>query len=88
MGAMEADMVWVLVIYLVSSFLNAAYFLPIVYRAFFCRPEEALFDSKVAEAPLLCVIPLVLTAAISVLLFFSSFPFFDLAAVAVQAGGR
>lgn len=88
LGAMQADMLWVLAIYLVSSFLNAAYFLPIVYRAFFCRPEEAMFADKVAEAPVMCVAPLVLTALISVLLFFFSFPFFDLAAIAVQGGIR
>ncbi len=84
LGAMEAEMFWVLMVYLASSFLNAAYFLPIVYRAFFCSEEEAQFERKVAEAPLWCVVPLVLTAAVSVLFFFHPQPFFDLAVMAVQ----
>lgn len=86
-GALETGMIWVLVIYLISSFLNAAYFLPIVYRAFFCTPEESLFPDKMAEAPLWCVVPLVLTAIISVVLFFVPQPFFALASQAVQSLG-
>lgn len=77
-GAMQADMIWVLVIYLISSFLNAAYFLPIVYKAFFCEEKESMFEKKVNEAPLFCVLPLSITAVMSVVLFlfpglFSSF---------------
>jgi len=69
-GAMEADMTWVLVVYLVSSLLNVAYFFPIVYKAFFCEEKEALFERKFKEAPLFCVLPLVITAFISIVLFF------------------
>lgn len=69
-GAMQADMYWVMVIYLVSSLLNVAYFFPIVYQAFFCTEEKALFPRKYKEAPLFCVIPLVITATMSILLFF------------------
>jgi len=35
LGAMEAGMPWVLGVLAVSSLLNAAYFLPILYRAWF-----------------------------------------------------
>ncbi len=70
-GAMEADMVWVLVVYLISSLLNVAYFFPIVYKAFFCEKKEALFEKKFREAPLFCVLPLVITAFISIVLFFA-----------------
>ncbi|MCP4671616.1 MAG: monovalent cation/H+ antiporter subunit D family protein [Desulfobacula sp.] len=70
-GAMEADMVWVLVVYLISSFLNVAYFFPIVYKAFFCEKKEAQFERKFKEAPLFCVLPLVITAFISIVLFFA-----------------
>jgi len=69
-GAMQAHMWPVLVVYLVSSLLNAAYFFPIVYRAFFCRPEDCLFPGPRKEAPLLCLLPPVITAAVSVVLFF------------------
>jgi multicomponent Na+:H+ antiporter subunit D len=72
-----------LVVLLVSSLLNAAYFLPVVYRAFFCTAEEAMFENRVQEAPGWCVVPLVLTAVISVGLFFYPQPFMDLARLAV-----
>ncbi len=82
-GALQADLWWVLVIYLVSSFLNAAYFLPIVYKAFFCSEEEALFEKKVDEAPMCCVLPLTITAGISIGLFFYPNLFYSLAQIAI-----
>ena len=69
-GAIQADMFWVLVVYLVSSLLNIAYFFPIIYKAFFCTDDEAMFERRIEEAPLCCVIPPVLTAVISIVLFF------------------
>ncbi len=67
-----------------SSLLNAAYFLPIVYKAFFCTQEESLFDNKIEEAPRWCVAPLALTAVGSIVLFFYPQPFFELAEMAVK----
>nr|MBF0220721.1 monovalent cation/H+ antiporter subunit D family protein [Desulfobulbaceae bacterium] len=81
MGAMEADKLWVLGIYLGSSLLNAAYFLPIVYRAFFCTDEEALFEKKVQEAPFCCLVPPVVTALVSVVLFLFPWLFVSFAEV-------
>jgi multicomponent Na+:H+ antiporter subunit D len=69
---------------LFSSLLNAAYFMPIVYKAFFCRPEDAMFENTVKEAPLFCVVPLVVTAVISIILLFYPQPFLELARMTVQ----
>ncbi|MBW2522176.1 MAG: monovalent cation/H+ antiporter subunit D family protein, partial [Deltaproteobacteria bacterium] len=85
LGTLEADQTVMLVVLLASSLLNAAYFLPIVYRAFFCTPEESMFDDTVEEPPLWCVVPLVFTATASVALFFFPQPFFRLAGLAVRA---
>ena len=84
LGTLEADRIIMLVVLLGSSLLNAAYFLPVVYRAFFCTPEESMFEDKVQEAPLWCVVPLVVTAIISVGLFFFPQPFYNLARLAIQ----
>ncbi len=84
LGALEADKIAILVIYLVSSLLNAAYFLPIVYKAFFCTPEESLFEDKIVEAPKWCVVPLAFTALCTIVFFFYPQPFFNLAKLAVQ----
>ena len=72
-----------LVVLLVSSLLNAAYFLPIVYKAFFCTEEEAMFDKGVEEAPPWCVVPLVVTAVGSIMLFFYPNLFLGLAQRAI-----
>ena len=84
LGTMEANQIPMLVVLLSSSLLNAAYFLPVFYRAFFCTAEESMFEPKVGEAPFWCVAPLVLTAMISVALFFYPQPFLDLARMAIQ----
>ena len=84
LGTLEADQVVMLVVLLGSSLLNAAYFLPVVYKAFFCTPEESMFEDKVQEAPLWCVVPLVVTAIISIGLFFFPQPFYNLARLAIQ----
>jgi multicomponent Na+:H+ antiporter subunit D len=39
LGSVEAGMAgWVIPVLIISSLLNAAYFLPVLYRAWFCRP--------------------------------------------------
>jgi len=85
LGTLEAHQVVMLIVLLVSTLLNAAYLLPIVYRAFFCKQEESLFDNKMGEAPTWCVAPLVLTAVGSIFLFFYPQPFLRLARMAVQS---
>jgi multicomponent Na+:H+ antiporter subunit D len=83
LGTLEADQMVMLVVLLTSSLLNGAYFLPIVYKAFFCTPEESMFEDKVQEAPLWCVVPLTITAILSVGLFFYPNIFRRLAEMAV-----
>ena len=84
-GAVDAGRYTVLITYLVSSLLNAAYFLPIVYQAFFCREEDAQFEKKVGEAPAFAVAPLALTALFSIVWFFYHEPFFKLANLVLGA---
>ena len=79
LGALEAGQWVFLVVFLVSSFLDAAYFLPIVYKAFFYQGRDL---RGIREAPLIMVFPLVVTALGSVLLgIFPNllFHFWDLA---------
>jgi multicomponent Na+:H+ antiporter subunit D len=85
LGTLQADQLAMLFVLLGSSLLNAAYFLPIVYRAFFCTEQESMFENKVEEAPMWCVVPLVLTAIGSIVLFFYPQPFLSLANMVVQS---
>jgi multicomponent Na+:H+ antiporter subunit D len=68
MGAWEAQHVFALAVILLSTLLNAGYFLPIVYAAFF-RPAAENSAHEHGEAPLPIVIALVVTAALTVLMF-------------------
>jgi multicomponent Na+:H+ antiporter subunit D len=83
LGTLQADQMPMLIVLLGSSLLNAAYFLPIVYRAFFCTAEESMFPDTVQEAPVWCVTPLVITAIGSVALFFYPTVFLRLAELAI-----
>lgn len=83
-GALEAKYTFVMAILLVSSFLNIIYLLPIAIRAFFIPQNEGAFHGRASEAPWQCVVPLCITALMSVLLFFFSGPLLELATDATQ----
>ena len=84
-GAAEAQQHALLAVFLVSSVLNGVYFFPIVYRAFFRPPDEDVAGDRVSEAPLACVIPLVLTATVTVLLFFFPAVLFKLSSLLIAS---
>ena len=81
-GTMEAGNIAVLFVLFASTVLNAAYFVPIIYRAFFVAPAPLLHphpqsvgaqaaghhDEDFGESPYFVVVPLVLTAILTVLL--------------------
>ncbi|MDR3437710.1 monovalent cation/H+ antiporter subunit D family protein [Telmatospirillum sp.] len=67
-GTLQAGQVVLLVALLASTALNAGYFVPIFYRAFFKEPVIAIENYK--EAPLTMVVPLCFTALMSVVLGF------------------
>ncbi|PLY00015.1 MAG: cation:proton antiporter [Desulfuromonas sp.] len=82
LGAVDGGQLILLAVLLVSSLLNAAYFLPIVYRAFFAAPPaDAVVGIK--EAPILCLLPICLTAGGSLVLFFYHEPLLRLAKLAL-----
>jgi multicomponent Na+:H+ antiporter subunit D len=66
LGSLEAGEIAFLIVLLVSSVLNAAYFLPVSYAAFF-GTEEQESPATVREIPMM-TIPLVVTALLSVLM--------------------
>jgi multicomponent Na+:H+ antiporter subunit D len=70
-GALVSQHYLAVAVFLLSTLLNAAYFLPIVHRAFF-RKEAADGHATHGEAPLSSVVALVATAALTVALFFYS----------------
>ena len=69
-GALDAGAIGIMVVLVASTLLNAAYFVPVVYHGFFGQPSAEDAHHHHREAPLAMVIPLCLTAAISVVLGF------------------
>jgi len=69
-GAMDADHWLAVGVIVASTLLNAAYFLPIVYRAFFRAPAADDHHGHHGEAPLPVVVALVITALGTLALFF------------------
>ena len=78
-GSLDSAQQWAFAIFLTSSLLNAAYFLPIVYKAFFAAPTDTTRLDKAKEPPPLTIAPLFITSAACVLLFFFSGKLFQFA---------
>ena len=66
LGSMQASQIGILVVLLCSTLLNAAYFVPVAYKAFFGTPPAGENRDGFREADMRMVIPLCITAAISV----------------------
>ncbi|MDR0355814.1 MAG: monovalent cation/H+ antiporter subunit D family protein [Deltaproteobacteria bacterium] len=67
-GVVDQGQMILLVALLCSTILNAGYFVPIFYRAFFLPPDPASHMEEYKEAPLTMVVPLVFTSFVSVAL--------------------
>ncbi len=83
LGAVEAHQLVFVAALLISSLLNVAYLLPLVARAFFLPPRAPVAQSVgaaaapgtepaggIREAPMLCLVPLCVTALGCIALFF------------------
>ncbi len=67
-GALQSGQWLALAVIVASTLLNAGYFLPIVYRAFFVEGKKG--DPDHGEAPWTMVAALVSTAGLTILMFF------------------
>ncbi len=70
LGAIEATQLPLVAVLLVSSLLNIAYLVPVPVRAFFVGGPGGDAPTGVQEAPWSCVVPLCVTAAGCLFLFF------------------
>jgi multicomponent Na+:H+ antiporter subunit D len=67
-GAWDAHSLGIIAVLLASTLLNAAYFAPIVYQGFFGKPPAGDHHHPAKEAHPAMVVPLTITAVISVLI--------------------
>lgn len=72
-GAADAGFQFVIGVLILSSLLNVAYLLPIPLHGFLYRPDGAPAGPvAIREAPLACLIAIVITAGLCVVLFFTA----------------
>jgi multicomponent Na+:H+ antiporter subunit D len=74
-GAADRGMYFLLATLMISSLLNIAYLVPVPVLAFLTPKGED--PQKFKEAPLMCVVPLCITAIGSVVLFFFADPIYQ-----------
>ena len=82
-GAFQAENYIAIATIVVSTALNAAYFLPIIYLAWFATEDTALANEH-GEAPFAAVLALTLTAALTLAFFFFNSTLLILEAQIVQ----
>ena len=75
-GAFQADNFVALFTIILSTVLNAAYFLPIIYLAWFAEPDPAAAPH--GEAPWPIVLALTMTAFLTLAFFFFNAPVLEL----------
>jgi multicomponent Na+:H+ antiporter subunit D len=76
-GAFQADNYMALATIILSTALNAAYFLPIVYMAWFGK-DVTPAGKEHGEAPFAAVLALAITAVLTLALFVYSAPVYEL----------
>ena len=84
LGAADTGHLVLVAVFMLSSLLNIAYLMPIAARAFFSEGTAHGEHEGLHEAPLLCLIPLCLTALGCIALFFFADPLYQLVAPIVQ----
>lgn len=67
-GSIQAHQIGILLILIASTLLNAAYFAPVTYKAFFGKRPAGETFTGIKEAPLSMLIPILIACTISVLL--------------------
>ncbi|MGD8933573.1 MAG: proton-conducting transporter membrane subunit, partial [Gammaproteobacteria bacterium] len=85
MGAVETGQWLLLTVLLVSSLLNIAYLLPVPVKAFFGTAVDGTANTRISEAPVSCLIAMMITSIACLLLFFYPDPFYELALNAAGA---
>ncbi|MCG8669253.1 MAG: monovalent cation/H+ antiporter subunit D family protein [Pseudomonadales bacterium] len=78
MGTLEAGHQILLAVLMISTLLNIAYLLPIPIRAFYPSSKVDTSNIQYKEAPLACLIAIVITSLGCLVLFFYPEPAFDL----------
>ena len=73
LGAIDTQQMFAVIVIILSTLLNAAYFMPVVYAAFFRKADSdshSGITNPKGEAPIAILLAIVITALATILLFF------------------
>jgi multicomponent Na+:H+ antiporter subunit D len=70
MGAFQQEQVVAILVIIASTLLNAAYFIPIIYAAWFKKADQGSDNVAHGDSPVPIVIAVMMTASLTILLFF------------------
>jgi multicomponent Na+:H+ antiporter subunit D len=87
LGSADAEQLFLIAVLMISSLLNIAYLMPIAVRGFFSAPAEGDGKSGIHEAPMFCLVPICITAAGCLLLFFLADDIYRLLEPITSLGG-
>ena len=82
-GSFQADNYVAILTIIISTALNAAYFLPIIFIAWFAKEDTSVPQTH-GEAPFAAVLALTITAALTLLFFFFNGPVLELESQLVE----
>ncbi|MGA1862610.1 monovalent cation/H+ antiporter subunit D family protein [Deferribacter thermophilus] len=85
-GAVEAGKAWVIGILVISALLNAGYFVPIFINAYL-KPAQNAHEEHLHEAPLIMLLPIIVTSILTFAIFIYPDMFLNLAKIALGIGG-
>ena len=77
-GAFEAGNYVAIATIIISTVLNAAYFLPIIFMAWFGKESDTLSENDHGEAPVMAVVALTITAVLTIAFFLFNGPLIEL----------
>ena len=86
-GAVEGSKPWVIAVLVISALLNAGYFVPIFINAYLKKPEPEHNHFHLHESPKFMLVPMLITATLTIFIFFYPEFFLKLAKLALGIGG-
>ena len=70
MSALQTHQVFAIIVIIVSTLLNTAYFIPVIYAAYFKSEDESAQNNNHGESPLPIIVAITATASLTVIMFF------------------
>ena len=68
LGIVESEKLYLLIVLIVSTLLNASYYFPIIYKSYFSKNNSAYKDSQTEDY--LLILPIIIIGTVTIVLFF------------------